>query len=95
MDELRDREMKRFNEEFERRLGEFHDLQNNILDRLGIASKEASEEAKKVAGQAAKKAGPAAKGKSAPTGARDAQSLQLSCSQAWRTRRLRWAAAVR
>ena len=66
VDELRDREMKRFNEEFERRLGEFHDLQNNILDRLGIASKEASEEAKKVAGQAAKKAGPAAKGKSAP-----------------------------
>ena len=66
VDELRDREMKRFNEEFERRLGEFHDLQNNILDRLGIASKEASEEVKKVAGQAAKKASPAAKGKSAP-----------------------------
>jgi len=55
VDELRDREMKRFNEEFERRLGEFHDLQNNILDRLGIASKEASDDAKKVAGQAAKK----------------------------------------
>ena len=66
VDELRDREMKRFNEEFERRLGEFHDLQNNILDRLGIASKEASEEAKKVTDQAAKKATTTSKGKSAP-----------------------------
>ena len=66
VDELRDREMKRFNEEFERRLGEFHDLQNNILDRLGIASKEASEEAKKVKDQAAKKATTTSKGKSAP-----------------------------
>ncbi|WP_420388805.1 helix-hairpin-helix domain-containing protein [Marinobacter sp.] len=66
VDELRDREMKRFNEEFERRLGEFHDLQNNILDRLGIASKEASEEAKKVTDQAAKKATTTTKGKSAP-----------------------------
>ena len=55
VDELRDREMKRFNEEFERRLGEFHDLQNNILDRLGMASKEANDEAKKVADQVAKK----------------------------------------
>ncbi|MBP54775.1 MAG: hypothetical protein CMG88_09505 [Marinobacter sp.] len=66
VDELRDREMKRFNEEFERRLGEFHDLQNNILDRLGIASREASEEAKKVTDQAAKKATTTTKGKSAP-----------------------------
>ena len=66
VDELRDREMKRFNEEFERRLGEFHDLQNNILDRLGIASREASEEAKKVTNQATKKATTATKGKSAP-----------------------------
>ncbi|MFL1453192.1 helix-hairpin-helix domain-containing protein [Marinobacter sp. GN3S48] len=49
VDELRDREMKRFNEEFERRLKEFHELQNSILDRLGIASKEASEEVKKTA----------------------------------------------
>lgn len=66
VDELRDREMKRFNEEFERRLGEFHELQNNILDRLGIASKEASKETKKVAGQAVKRASPTTKGKSAP-----------------------------
>ena len=66
VDELRDREMKRFNEEFERRLGEFHDLQNNILDRLGMASKEANDEAKKVADQVAKKSTPATKGKSAP-----------------------------
>jgi predicted flap endonuclease-1-like 5' DNA nuclease len=51
LDELRDREMKRLSEEYERRLGEFHDLQNNVLDRLGIASKEAKQEAKKAAGK--------------------------------------------
>ncbi len=59
LDELRDREMKRFSDEYERRLGEFHELQNNVLDRLGMASKEAKGEAKKAANKAAKK--PAAK----------------------------------
>lgn len=49
LDELRDREMKRFSDEYERRLGEFHELQKNILDRLGIASKEAKGEVKKAA----------------------------------------------
>lgn len=56
MEELREREMKRFNEEFERRLGEFHELQNNILDRLGMASKETKKDVKKAADQTAKKA---------------------------------------
>lgn len=56
LDELRDREMKRFTEEYERRLGDFHELQNNILDRLGIASKEAKGEEKKAADKTAKKA---------------------------------------
>ncbi len=65
VDELRDREMKRFNEEFERRLGEFHELQNNILDRLGIASKEASEEARRSQARPPRRPAPA-KGKSAP-----------------------------
>ncbi len=51
VDELRDREMKRFHEEFERRLNEFHDLQNNILERLGVASKDAAEDVKKQAEQ--------------------------------------------
>lgn len=59
LDELRDREMKRFSEEYERRLGEFHELQNNVMDRLGIASKEDKEgkkDAKKSAKSASKKA---------------------------------------
>ncbi len=49
LDELRDREMKRFSDEYERRLGEFHELQNNVRDRLGISSKEAKEGGKKSA----------------------------------------------
>lgn len=56
VDDLREREMKRFNEEFERRLNEFHELQNSILERLGVASKEAGEEVKKVTDQAGQEA---------------------------------------
>lgn len=37
MDELRDREMKRFNDEFERRMDEFQELQSALLERLGVA----------------------------------------------------------
>ncbi|MDN6318970.1 MAG: helix-hairpin-helix domain-containing protein [Marinobacter sp.] len=40
VDELREREMKRFSDEFERRLDEFHELQSSVLERLGVASKE-------------------------------------------------------
>ena len=36
IDQLRDREMKRFNEEFERRLQEFQEMQNSLLERLGL-----------------------------------------------------------
>jgi predicted flap endonuclease-1-like 5' DNA nuclease len=36
IDELRNREMKRFNDEFERRLQEFQEMQNSLLERLGI-----------------------------------------------------------
>ena len=36
IDELRDREMKRFNDEFERRLQEFQEMQNSLMERLGI-----------------------------------------------------------
>ena len=57
MDELRDREMKRFNEEFERRMNEFHELQATLLERVGIASKEA----RKAADETASKAKSAAK----------------------------------
>lgn len=39
MDELRTREMKRFSDEFDRRMDEFHELQSNVLERLGISSK--------------------------------------------------------
>ena len=65
IDELRDREMKRFHEEFERRLEEFHELQSSILERLGVASKEAGEEVKKLTDEVSKEASTAAK-KSAP-----------------------------
>ena len=55
LDELRDREMKRFSEEYERRLGEFHELQNSVMDRLGISSKEVKKAGKKSAKPAQKK----------------------------------------
>lgn len=75
VDDLRDREMKRFNDEFERRMDEFHELQSSVLERLGIAGKEAKkelkaardnasdkvEEATKKAETAAKPAAPAKK----------------------------------
>ncbi|WP_417566655.1 helix-hairpin-helix domain-containing protein [Marinobacter sp.] len=61
IDELRDREMKRFHEEFERRLNEFHELQSSILERLGVASKEAGEEVKKLTDEVSKEAKTAAK----------------------------------
>ena len=57
--------MKRFHEEFERRLEEFHELQSSILERLGVASKEAGEEVKKLTDEVSKEASTAAK-KSAP-----------------------------
>lgn len=38
IDELRNREVKRFSDEFDRRMDEFHELQSNVLDRLGISS---------------------------------------------------------
>lgn len=57
IDHLREREMKRFNEELERRLGEFQEIQNSVLERIGITSKKA----KKEAGKAANSAGSEAK----------------------------------
>jgi predicted flap endonuclease-1-like 5' DNA nuclease len=73
VNDLREREMQRFNEEFERRLNEFHELQSSILERLGIAAKEAGTDVKKLtdevskeASTAAKKAAPKAKPKTAP-----------------------------
>lgn len=38
MEALREREMKRFSDELERRLNEFREIQQNILERVGIAS---------------------------------------------------------
>ncbi len=68
LDELRDREMKRFSDEYERRLSEFHELQNNVMDRLGIASKDAKPAAKKGPGKkaASKKAPTSSAAKTAP-----------------------------
>lgn len=35
LDQMRDREMKRFNEELDRRLKELHELQESLMDRIG------------------------------------------------------------
>ena len=81
IDELRDREMKRFHEEFERRLEEFHELQSSVLERLGVASKEAGEEVKKVTDEVSKEASTAAK-KSAPKkSAKKASKAKASTSK--------------
>ncbi|WP_296931200.1 helix-hairpin-helix domain-containing protein [uncultured Marinobacter sp.] len=81
IDELRDREMKRFHEEFERRLEEFHELQSSILERLGVASKEAGEEVKKLTDEVSKEASTAAK-KSAPKkSAKTASKSKASASK--------------
>jgi len=47
IDELRDREMKRFNDEFERRLQEFQEMQNSLLERLGIGHADEGKPSKK------------------------------------------------
>jgi len=60
IDELREREMKRFSDEFERRMDEFHELQSSVLERLGVASKEDIRKAEKESKKELKKA-PAAK----------------------------------
>lgn len=74
VDELRDREMKRFNEEFERRLNEFHELQSSILERLGVASKDVTEDVKKQAEQAKKQTKSAAS--AATSGAKKATAAK-------------------
>ncbi len=63
--EHREREMKRFNEEFERRLSEFHELQSSILERLGVAAKEAGSDVRELTDEVNKEARAAAK-KAAP-----------------------------
>lgn len=37
MERIREREMKRFQDEFDRRMSEFHELQQTVLDKLGLA----------------------------------------------------------
>ena len=59
VDDLREREMKRFSDEFERRLDEFHELQANILERLGVASKEDIRKAERESKKESSKAKPA------------------------------------
>ena len=36
LDKLRDREMNRFQSEFDKRLNEFHDLQSQLLEKIGM-----------------------------------------------------------
>ncbi|WP_372965674.1 helix-hairpin-helix domain-containing protein [Marinobacter sp.] len=61
IEELREREVARFNDEFERRMNEFHELQASLLDKLGMASKDAGEDVKKAVDTATEKARKAAK----------------------------------
>lgn len=57
LDEFREREMKRFTDEFEKRMGEFQEMQDNILDRLGISKGSSKgKPAKKKAATSTKKA---------------------------------------
>jgi predicted flap endonuclease-1-like 5' DNA nuclease len=49
VDELRDREVKRFTDEFDRRMDEFHELQSNVMERLGISSGKSESSGKKKA----------------------------------------------
>lgn len=81
IDELRDREMKRFHEEFERRLDEFHELQSSILERLGVASKEAGKEVKKLTDEVSKEAGSAAKKAAPKKAAKPAAKSKASTSK--------------
>ncbi len=87
IDDLREREMKRFHDEMERRLGEFQDIQNAVMDRLGIASKTAEKasvaksSAKATGGAKAKPAAakkPAAKKAPAKKAAPAAKALNKS-----------------
>lgn len=56
LDELRNREVQRFSDEFDRRMDEFHELQSNVMDRLGISSDKAGgSKKKKVTGAKARK----------------------------------------
>ena len=61
LDEMREREVKRFSGEFDRRMEEIHELQTNVMDRLGISSDKSGGSGKKKA------TGAAAKGKKAAT----------------------------
>lgn len=57
--ELREREMKRFHEEFDRRLAELQDFQKTILERLGIAARDGDSETKQISAPAEPAARPA------------------------------------
>ena len=84
LDKLRDREMNRFQSEFDKRLSEFQELQNQLLDKIGVeqakpAPKKTKASNKSAAKAAAKKA-PAKKtpAKKAPAKAQAKTSAKLS-----------------
>lgn len=66
LDKLRDREMNRFQAEFDKRLSEFHTLQTQLLEKIGVEQPKPA--AKKAAKTTSKKttAKPAAKAKATP-----------------------------
>tara|TARA_R110001599_G_scaffold96004_1_gene248645 strand:+ start:2792 stop:3400 length:609 start_codon:yes stop_codon:yes gene_type:complete len=59
LDKLRDKEMNRFQSELDKRLNEFHELQSQLLEKLGI--EQAKPAPKKTVKAASKKAAPKAK----------------------------------
>jgi len=61
LDERRNREVKRFSDEFDRRMDEFHELQNSVMERLGMATGKAGDKKEKAAPKKAEAKKPAAK----------------------------------
>ncbi len=80
LDGLREREMKRFNEELERRRADFHELQETVLERLGLATREARKDSEEITPEPArtttkaKTPGRAPSGKTAKAAAKPASA---------------------
>lgn len=68
LDKLRDKEMNRFQSELDKRLTEFHDLQSQLLEKLGI--EQAKPAPKKTVKAPSKKASPKAKSTTTKTTAK-------------------------
>ena len=54
-DRVRERELKRLSAELDRRRNELYEFRENMMERLGVAARDAKKEAKKTTGKAGKK----------------------------------------